>query len=371
MRRETLGQRARSLGLMQAVPDFGPGSSRARPMTVAEQAVRQAAQTAMLRVANLHPRAVTREATLAQQEQLVQQAETAAAREINRLADLAFERHSVRLREAGLSLENVRTGELATLTDRQVGEALAEVPGAQGLGEAQLRGILYAARGAPEGGERISIRRLFDMARSAAERNAVLANFARLMDQGVPGTYEVLRTMTSSRNNWRGGVHIVDYALNGTGGTAVARFEFVMVDEMSGGMRVYDIILADGTRIQGKDWSNWFPDSLRSQFRRDVLIMTRQFATPEGLERLRWVFRAPGPVSEAVIRETMRQALEDVMREFNLNAEARVRLRAVFDRHTTLIELWGGTVPAAPSTPPPPGLGTPPGVVPPPPVTPP
>jgi hypothetical protein len=101
-------------------------------------------------------------------------------------------------------MANVRTEQLASLTDAQVGEALAQLPpGLQGLDEAQLRGVLFASQPPPTGStaERISIRRVLDLARSAEERNSVLDTFGRLMETRTPGTYDVLSSMTANANN--------------------------------------------------------------------------------------------------------------------------------------------------------------------------
>jgi hypothetical protein len=352
-RLNALRRRVSSTGLLDPVPEFGPGSARARPMTQAEVSQRFAAQNAIRGIAQRQPGRIRTTKGLAQQEAEVTQAERAAQPELDRLADLAFARHKERLSNAGLSLDNVRTGKLANLTDRQIGEALAQVPGAQGLHEAQLRGILFAAYG-KGAGEFIDIQRVFDIAGSAAERNSVLDWFANLMEQEIPGTYEVLQTMTTNRNNWRGGLHVLDFAINGTGGTKVAKFEFPEglseSGDMSEGGRIYDIVLVDGTRIQGKNWRNWF--GVRSQYRRDVLLQTAKFANPNGLSRIRWIFRAPSPRPTAEIREVMRQTLEDTMTEFNVLAETRVKLRDAFNAHTGLVEEWAGTAftgtPAAP-----------------------
>jgi hypothetical protein len=355
VRRFSLLRRALATRLLDAIPEFGPGSARARPMTNDELRQRINAQNAVLGIQSRRPGLIQTEKGLAGQEAEVTAAEKAAGPELDRLADLAFSRHKQRLEKAGLSFDRVRTGALSKLTDRQIGEALAEVPGAQGLNEAQLRGILFAAYG--EGAaDIIDIRRLMDMAGSAAERNAVLEWFAKLMDQSIPGTREVLQTMTTTRNNWRGGLHVLDFAVNGTGGTRVIAFEFPeAISEINGEseierLRIYDIILSDGTRIQCKNWRRWF--SVRSQFQRDVRIQTDNFASPTRLQRIRWIFRGPSPKPASEIRAIMRDALEDLMTQEKLSDDRRAALRDAFNSHTDLVTEWSGTsfssVPAVP-----------------------
>jgi len=65
--------------------------------------------------------------------------------------------------------------------------------------------------------------------------------------------------------------------------------------------------------VELKDWTNWFPDSLKSQFSRDVLLRTNNFTDPTGLRNIRWVFRSPAPVPEAEIRSAMQEALQKVL----------------------------------------------------------
>ena len=232
-RRFTLLRRAVATGLMDAVPEFGPGSARARAFTQAEVARRLAAQNAIRDIAARRPGRVTTERGLAQQEKVLDTAEKNARPELDRLADLAFERHSQRLKDAGVCSIRCAPVNSQTSPTGRLAKPLLNCPGAQGLNEAQLRGVLYAAYGSP--GEFIDIRALFDVAGSAAERNAALDFFSRLMDQSIPGTYKVLRTMATNRNNWRGGIHVLDFALNGTGGTPVAVFEFPEALSESGG----------------------------------------------------------------------------------------------------------------------------------------
>jgi hypothetical protein len=123
------------------------------------------------------------------------------------------------------------------------------------------------------------------------------------------------------------------------GRLSIAAFEVSVIDPVTGSERRYDILLTDGTRLEMKDWDKWFPDSLRSQFRRDVLLNTRNLADPSGISKVRWIFRPPGPQSAAVIRATMREALDNVMNEFNVNARTRADLIRAFEAHGDLVTI--------------------------------
>lgn len=304
-------------------------------------------------IERLQPGRVTRPETLRQQDRLIATAERTIGQQAETMGRDALRRHRERLRRSGLSMDNVRTGALANLTDQQVGEILAQIPpGTQGLGESELRGLLFAGQAPPSGSqaERISLSRILDLSRSAAERNFILNSFGRLMEARVPGTYDVLSSMTGNANNWRGGAWMLEYARY-LGGR-VAAFE-VSVSDPQLGERRYDIVLTDGTRVELKDWENWFPDSLQSQFRRDVLLSTNNFANPDAITRVRWVFRTPGPVSAAEIRATMREALNRAMDQANLSATQRQQMIRAFDGHTDLVEISSITRESVPLPPPP------------------
>ena len=301
------------------------------------------------------PRGRTTPQALAEAEQLVGAAERVVTRAY-------IQRESARLQAAGQSLANVRTGELARLTDAQVADALAQIPpGAPALNEAELRGLLFAAQPPPAGSSaaRIDIRRLFNMARSPQEAQRVLDAFGRFAEGRIPGTYQVLSDMVVGPGDWRGGAFQLEFARNNVGIARVAAFEVSEpVPGTTNRSRDYDILLTDGTRIELKDWDRWYADSLKSQFRRDVLIATNGLTNLISVARFRWVFRPPGPRTAAEIRATMREALEDLITEHGLSGDRADQLRRAFDAHTDLVsitDITASSVPVVPQTP-----GTPP-----------
>jgi hypothetical protein len=227
------------------------------------------------------------------------------------------------------------------MTDREVGEMLLQVPaGVQGLGEAQMRGLLYAARGAPSGSsaQEVDIGRIFLLERSAAERNFMLETFAQLMDARIPGSYDVMSAMTSSRTNWRGGIWMFEYARLGLGIDRLARFEVAVVDPATGAERRYDLVTTNGQRLELKDWARWF--SVRSQFARDVLLNTSNLTDPAGLSNVRWVFRAPAAGrTEAQIRQEMMEALDAVLDAHDVPQGRKLLFRIELASNRELIEI--------------------------------
>jgi hypothetical protein len=306
---------------------------------------------AIVAIRNRRPLDTTGARGLNQTERLIERAEETINPQIREQARAAYDRHRDRLRRNGMSIDNVRSGELANLTREQVGEALARIPtGLQNLGEAELRGVLYAVHGRAAGSQAspIDIGRLASLARSSVERANVLSAFGALMEARVPGAYEVVSTMTANANNWRGGAFMLQYARVNVSIDRIAAFEVTQVDPLTGGMRRYDIVLTNGDRVELKDWRNWFPDSLQSQYRRDILLSTNDFADPNGLHRVQWVFRGPEPRPVETIRDTMRTTLQNVMNEFNLTPDQRADLGRAFDTHPNLITVTNVTWDSAP-----------------------
>jgi len=246
-------------------------------------------------------------------EKQIQQAESYETPKLDRLAREALRRVTKRIGGPD-EMKKVRAGALSSMTDAEIGEALRITYGEQGLGVPELRGLLFASRPGPNG-ERIDLNMIFNQARSAAERNFVLRTFGEIMEANKPGGFDVLQPMTTGRTSWRGGVWVMEYAKAGVGLENVQSFESTEVLQTETGEKVrrYDIVLSDGTRVELKDWTNWFPDSLKSQFSRDVLLRTNNFTDPTGLRNIRWVFRSPAPVPEAEIRSAMQEALQKVL----------------------------------------------------------
>jgi len=301
-------------------------------------------------IRRLQPERSTNPRTLRRTERLIADAERALEPQLRERGREALRRHTRRLRENGMSMSNVLTGELASMTRAEVGEVLAQIPpGVQGLGEAQLRGVLFAARGGPERAP-IDVRRVFELAGSAAERNFVLETFGRAMEQRIPGADAVLRDMITSPNKWRGGSWVLEYARVNVALDRIAAFE-VREQEADDEVRVYDIILTDGTRLELKNWRRWWEAKVRSQFQRDVILSTGSFANPERLSRVEWIFRSPAPRSLEVIRETMRQALEELISAPDFPASKRDQLRRAFQAHDRLVQISSVLRTSVPPTP--------------------
>ncbi len=290
------------------------------------------ADTTIDDIRKLKPRESTKKGTLKKTkwaldaaEKQIKQAERYGTTKLDELAKKAYERVSQRLTKkfGPDAMTKLREGKLSSMTDAEVGEALRVTFGEQGLDIAELRGLLHASRPGPNG-ELMNTGMIFNRARSAGERNFVLRTFGEMMDKNIPGTFDVMQSMTTSRNNWRGGMWQMEYAKAGVGLDNIKAFEVTqsLVIEGEKKVRRYDMVLKDGTRLELKDWNNWFPGSLKSQFSRDVLLRTNNFADPSGLRTVRWVFRAPGPVPKAEIQAAMKEALQKVLE----NQPASVRL---------------------------------------------
>ncbi len=290
-------------------------------------------------VARLVPRSQRLARTLENTDRLLTRAERAVDARTADLGRQALERVRRRL---GPDIDaRLRSGRLADMTIEQVGEALHFTRGARGLGVAELRGVLHMARAGV----------LFDSinlrARTAAERNLMLRAFGEFLEAGTPGAEGVLRTMVTSRNQWRGGTLQMEFGLRELGVSGVRAFEVresaIPTEGGREAIRIYDIIGTDGTRYEMKDWSRWFGSSLRSQYRRDMIIGTRSGTDPNALLSTRWVFRSPAPRTAAEIRETMRLGMEDAIAQMpQLTTPQQQALRAAFARHADAVTIWAG-----------------------------
>lgn len=269
---------------------------------------------------------------------------------------------AMRRRLGASAFDAMRAAEpFAGMSDIQVGDALAPGFGRSGMTELAIRGLGYAAAGPPAGmaGEPIKMNRVFLYARNTAERTLFLESLAQLVERpgGPPdGTFRMLADMTSSRTSWRGGLWTLTDMQSGRvfGVNDVLAFERtetrtwnVNGEEVSVERR-YDVVLRDSTKIEHKSWTHWFPDSVRSQFARDVLILTERFADPRALRRMRWRFeQLPGQTevthqgprhrtfseSEArqAIEEQMEAGLEEALERGGASARQRALVREAFE----------------------------------------
>jgi hypothetical protein len=248
---------------------------------------------------------------------------------------------------------------------------LVTLSGSHKITPEMMRGLGYMTQEPPPGIKRpIDVNDVLGMSRTAAERNMVLQQFARIMEAqpgGIPGGYRMLSDMTINANNWRGGAWILKWmAENPQKIGEIASFEQqdIMTPAESGAPakidRRYDVVLKSGKTLEFKSWTNWFPESILKQFRKDVLLHTRSFTFLGNIENIRWLFEGPpgmtemtpdGPrfnrmsVSDArkAIREQMRLGLEEAMNEVNVPQDQRPMLRQLFDQAAgKIIEIHPG-----------------------------
>jgi hypothetical protein len=248
---------------------------------------------------------------------------------------------------------------------------LVTLSGSHKITPEMMRGLGYMTQEPPPGIKRaIDVNDVLSMSRTAAERNMVLQQFARIMEAqpgGIPGGYRMLSDMTISANNWKGGAWTLKWmAENPQKIGEIAAFEQtdIMTPAQSGAPaqieRRYDITLKSGKTLEFKSWTNWFPESILKQFRKDVLLHTRSFTFLGNIENIRWLFEGPpgmnemtpdGPrfnrmsVSDArkAIREQMRLGLEEAMNEVNVPQDQRPMLRQLFEQAAgKIIEIHPG-----------------------------
>jgi hypothetical protein len=248
---------------------------------------------------------------------------------------------------------NVRAGPgLEKLTDAQVGDVMRMLGSANKLPAEALRGALLAAYAA-DATTPISIKRLVALSRSPAELEFVLTTFGMLRDAQVGGSFRMLRDGVSSGDKWVGAVWEMKLARMVIGIDKIRSFE--VPKTTATGNRVIDILLLDGRTVEAKDWANWLPDKVQEQFFRDLEINTVDGTVASGMEKIRWIFSDPPPVSVADIRATMKTALEDFIVKKGLTKDKADALRDAFDAHSSLVESPKLGLPAAK-----PGVETPP-----------
>jgi hypothetical protein len=240
------------------------------------------------------------------------------------------------------------------------GDYLASLKGSQGLDLQALRGFGYMTQEPPSGEPPIDVQKVLARARTAAERNMVMQQFARIMESrpgGIPGAYRLLADMTSGKNSWRGGAWTLkSLALNTHIKLEdVSAFEQTQTEKIdvagteSDVIRRYDVVLKSGQKIELKSWTRWFPDSIRSQFRRDVILQTGKLTDIEGISNMRWLFEGPPGITEMVdgkprfrrmsdsvarqeIQKQMELGLEDAMNELSIPDSQKAAIRSRFQR---------------------------------------
>jgi hypothetical protein len=213
-----------------------------------------------------------------------------------------------------------------------------QLAGAGKLSPDALRGALLASK-VPAGSRRtpIPLERAARFARSPAELEFVLETFAQVTDAQIEGSFDLLRDATSSDKKWQGTVWQMEVAKLIIGIEKISAFEVRVVTES--GRRDVDIRLRDGRMIETKDWSEWWPDKVDEQFNKDLERDTDYGRQPDGLRKIRWLFRHPPPVSLARVRAQMRATLERFIVKQQLGKAEADAMRDAFDAHLDLLQV--------------------------------
>ena len=271
----------------------------------------------------------------------LRQAEAAIERAELRLDALALRALTRAQTKHGTAvLDAARAGPLGEMSDVQVGDAMRALGTTEPLSSDALQGALYASMAPPEGSSaasNIRLGRVARYARSPQELSWVLETFGLMRQAGIDGSYQVMRDATASRNKWQGSVWQMEIARLVVGLERVSAFE----RPATAGGREFDIVLTDGTRIEAKDWGEWRPEDVGSQFAADLADATLGGTYAAGIRDIQWIFRSPPPASVAQIRSTMRATLESYIRAKLITGDITrgqaADLRAEFGDHTGLV----------------------------------
>jgi hypothetical protein len=282
----------------------------------------------------LRPGQQTRTESLDATERLIDAAEKKAGGAMQRLRTRMLANLRRRLGADGVA--QVRSGELADATDAELGDVVWFARGLRDLGVPQFRALLSAYRA---GEPSINVQALLRTARafSVAERNFALETFGQLVEARVPNARQLLADMSKSADDFAGGLWGMEYMRYTVGIENVARIEH-RVPLGGSRAREYDVILRDGTHIELKNWRGWYEESLIKEFEDDVTILTSRLTNPDGLVRIRYVFRHPPPRSIENMRAWFRLRLENILTRADASPELRESMLRVFDRHADLVQ---------------------------------
>lgn len=305
----------------------------------------------------------TRPEALDEAEQLITRAESVAGARMDQLARNILD--NVRSRLGARAIEQIRAGELASVTDAELADVLWQARGLQDMGVAQLRALVFASRPGEPAIDFIRLLRIWRNGRfGVAARNFALETFTQMMERRLPGARATLADMAASTGRFRGGLFEMEAirylgGLENVSGTQVRR-------AIGARAREYDIELSNGQRVECKDWSTWeYADgSLGDPFERDVASLTDNFTNPSGIRRMRYLFRNPPPRSVANIRAFLRGRLENALRRAEAEPATREAMLAEFDDYLLLVEApdlqrsGGAALPGPTISPPSPALPT-------------
>jgi hypothetical protein len=329
------------------------GSAGKTPPIVSRQQALEARQKALLSrakrlgytdasldaIRRLRPLTQTETATLDATEQRIAKAEADAGGPMSRLTANILKNVIDRL--GADAIQQIRAGELGGMSDADLADVLWAARGLKSMGVAQLRGLAFAAQA---GEPPIDIAKLLKRARSrsfrVADRNFALETFVHMTELKVAGARQMMADMSVSNGKFRGGLFQMEVIRFVGGVEQVASIEAPV--EIGARVREYDITLRDGTRIECKDWASWeHAAGLADQFERDMRSLTKDFADPGGLRRMRYYFRLvrgqpPRPVAE--IRAFLRARLVSAMEKDGVATPTAEAMLKVFDDFTDLVQ---------------------------------
>ncbi len=239
------------------------------------------------------------------------------------------------------TINAARTGELAGLSDQQVGDAMRMLKGYAGtLSPEAIRGALYASMPPPgksTAASQVPLEKAVSFARSPGELNFVLESYLAINEAGIEGAYQLMRDATTSSGKWKGAVWQLELI------RIVIGTQKVKAVEVKVPGREIDILLHDGSRIEAKDWNTWDAAKLEKQFVRDLDAETNGGKNADGIKKIQWSFRDPLPVSETEVLTTMKSALEKFITEKmaagSIGKTEADNLRKAFNEHTGLLSV--------------------------------
>ena len=143
---------------------------------------------------------------------------------------------------------------------------------------------------------------------SAKELTDLVAKMNTLKE--VPGLDKVTTDMVTQWNKFHGGQFVLDYfssKIDNLDGRL--RFEVKeAITNVNGDAvaRVYDGILEGGgkvTKYELKNWSGWYPETIRTQFIRDLQGIN-------SLEELKWVYNSTSGVNKSNLKDKILETLK-------------------------------------------------------------
>ncbi len=259
-------------------------------------------------------------------------------------AELTLDKRSAEALKLGIekfgkeTIDQARKGELAGMSDIQVGDALRMLRNAESLSAEAIRGALYASMGPPgksTAKTAVPIEKAVQYAKSEAELNFVLESFLAINEAGIEGSYQLIRDAATSKGKWKGAVWQLELIRIVIGTQKVASVEVKVPG------REIDILLKDGRRVEAKDWSVWYKEKFVKQFRADLEGATAGGTNPKGIKDVIWMFRDPTPVKRSEILMEMKNTLEsfiaDKIAEGTLTTIQAKQLRDTFKMHNEIL----------------------------------